>query len=74
MNSYVTLNFQMHSNALFAFVNEKEAREESERGILFQLHNKKIFICLGLSKVSVGLTVRFSSGISFSELTMDGLE
>jgi hypothetical protein len=74
MNGYVTLNFQMHSNALFTFVSEGEAREERERGILFQLYNKKIFICLGLSKVSVGLTVRFSSGITFSELTMDGLK
>jgi hypothetical protein len=64
----------MQSNALFTFVSERKARKERERGILFQLHNKKIFICLGLTKVSVGLVVQFSDGITLSELTMDGLK
>jgi hypothetical protein len=59
MNDYVTLNSQMHSNELFTFVREKEARKERERGTLFQLHNKIIYICLGLTKVFVGLIVRF---------------
>ena len=74
MNDYVTLNSQIHSNVLFTFVSEREARKERERGTLFQLHNKKIYICLGLTKVSVGPVVRFSNGISLSELTMDGLK
>ena len=74
MNGYVTLNSQMHSNALFTFASEREARKDRDRGILYQLRNKKIFICLGLTKVSVGPTVRLSNGIRLSELTKDGLK
>jgi hypothetical protein len=64
----------MHSSALFTFVSESEAWKERDRAILYQLRNKKIFICLGLTKVSVGPIVQLSNGICLAELTMDGLK